>query len=393
MKKRFLFNQLKEHIPRKQITLLVGARQTGKTTLLRQLEQETSEAGQPGYYFSLENPAFRTLLNEHPDKLFDIIPPLQKNKRTILFIDEIQYLDDPSNFLKYHYDEHSEKLKLVVTGSLGFYIDEKFHDSLAGRKRIFTLNTLSFKEFLHFEERDALASTVPSGKIPAIHRKALDQKLNEYLLYGGYPDVVLEPALDEKRLLLKEIADSYVKKDALEANLWHPDVYMKLLSIIASQPGLFNSTSVASNLGVDRKTIEAYLYVMQKSFHVSVVRPFHKNLTKELRKMPKLYMNDLGLRNHFLNDFSPIGIRKDRGDLLEMAFFRILLDNYPLEDIRFWRTQKGQEVDFIVEESRAYEIKYSENLFKPTKYNAFREQYPDIPLIPVFKDTIIEHTL
>lgn len=393
MEKRFLFDRLKEHIPRRQITLLVGARQTGKTTLLRQLEQEMSAANQPGYYFTLENPAFRSLLNEHPDKLFDIIPPLQKNKKTILFVDEIQYLEDPSNFLKYHYDEHSEVLKLVVTGSSAFYIDEKFHDSLAGRKRLYTLNTLSFKEFLHFKERDDLASSVHSGKIPAIHRKELEQNLNEYMLYGGYPDVVLEPALVEKRLLLKEIADSYVKKDALESNLQHPDIYMNLLRIIASQPGLFNATSVASNLGVDRKTIEAYLNVMRKSFHVSLVRSFHRNLAKELRKMPKLYMNDLGLRNHFLNDFSPIATREDRGDLLELAFFRMILDNFPLEEIRFWRTQKGQEVDFIVEESRAYEIKYSENLYRPSKYNYFREQYPNIPLVPVFRDTIIEQKL
>ncbi|MCF7842151.1 MAG: DUF4143 domain-containing protein, partial [Lentisphaeria bacterium] len=218
-------------------------------------------------------------------------------------------------------------------------------------------------------------------------------KLNEYILYGGYPEVVLEPVLDEKQLLLKEIADSYGKKDAHEANLRHPDVYMNLLRIIACQPGLFNATRVVGNLGVDRKTIEAYLYVMQKSFHVSAVRPFHKNLAKELRKMPKLYMNDLGLRNHFMNDFTPIGTRKDRGDLLELAFFRMLLDKFSLEDIRFWRTQKGHEVDFVVAERHAYEIKYSENLYKPVRYNAFREQYPDIPLIPVFKDTIIEQAL
>ncbi|MCF7797377.1 MAG: DUF4143 domain-containing protein, partial [Candidatus Marinimicrobia bacterium] len=270
---------------------------------------------------------------------------------------------------------------------------EKFRDSLAGRKRIHTLNTLSFREFLHFEERDDLVPAVHSGKIPTLYRKALDQKLNEYILYGGYPEVVLEPVLDEKRLLLKEIADSYGKKDAHEANLRHPDVYMNLLRIIACQPGLFNATRVVGNLGVDRKTIEAYLYVMQKSFHVSAVRPFHKNLAKELRKMPKLYMNDLGLRNHFMNDFTPIGTRKDRGDLLELAFFRMLLDKFSLEDIRFWRTQKGHEVDFVVAERHAYEIKYSENLYKPVRYNAFREQYPDIPLIPVFKDTIIEQAL
>ena len=213
------------------------------------------------------------------------------------------------------------------------------------------------------------------------------------MLYGGYPDVTLESSLEEKRLLLKEIADSYVKKDALEANLRHPDVYINLLKIIARTPGMFNAASVAADFRVDRKTIEAYIYVMRKSFHVSLVRPFHQNQAKELRKMPKLYLNDLGLRNHFLNNFSPIATRADRGDLLENTFFRILLDTISLEDIRFWRTQKGQEVDFIVAGSKAYEVKYSESLYKPSKYNYFREQYPDIPLVPIFRDTVLEHKI
>ncbi len=168
---------------------------------------------------------------------------------------------------------------------------------------------------------------------------------------------------------------------------------MNLLKIIASLPGLFNATSVASDLGADRKTIESYLHVMRKSFHISLVRPFYKNRAKELRKMPKLYMNDLGLRNHFLNNFSPIATRTDRGDLLENSFFRMLLDSISLDDIRFWRTQKGQEVDFVTEEDRAYEVKYSENLYRPTKYDYFKEQYPDIPLVPVFRDTILEQKL
>ena len=165
------------------------------------------------------------------------------------------------------------------------------------------------------------------------------------------------------------------------------------MKIIASQPGLFNATSVASDLGADRKTIESYLHVMQKSFHVSLVHPFYRNRAKELRKMPKLYMNDLGLRNHFLNNFSPIATRADRGDLLENSLFRMLLDSIYLDDIRFWRTQKGQEVDFVTEENRAYEVKYSENLYRPTKYAYFKAQYPDIPLVPVFRDTILEQKL
>ncbi len=390
MERRLLFGKLSAHISKKQITLLIGARQVGKTTLLEQLQDEAQQLGQNTHFITLEDPQYLELLNEHPDKLFEIIPPVNDDKKMILFIDEIQYLKDPSNFLKYHYDKHQDMLKMVVTGSSAFYIDEKFKDSLAGRKRIFTLPTLSFTESLHFQNRDELIPFVNSGSLPLVHRSELDRKLNEYLIYGGYPAVVLEPELSEKQAALKEISDSYVKKDALEASLKFPDIYMKLLKIIASQSGLFNSREVGNDLKIDRMTVEAYLRVMRKSFHVSIVKPFSRNLSKELRKMPKLYLNDLGLRNYFVNDFSPIASRDDKGNLLENYAFRLFLDHYPLDEIKFWRTQKGQEVDFIIAEKNAYEIKYNQSGYDPSKYQYFKEKYPGIPLALVHKNNILE---
>jgi len=390
VEKRSLFEKLNAHIAKKQITLLIGARQVGKTTLLEQLHEEAQRLRQSTHFITLEDPQYLELLNEHPDKLFEIIPPVNDDKKTILFIDEIQYLKDPSNFLKYHYDKHKDMLKMVVTGSSAFYIDEKFKDSLAGRKRIFTLPTLSFSEFLQFQNREELVPFVNSGSLPLVHKSEMDRKLNEYLIYGGYPDVVLESDLNEKQAALKEIADSYVKKDALEASLKYPEIYMKLLTIIASQSGLFNSREVGNDLKIDRMTVEAYLRVMRKSFHVSTVKPFSRNLSKELRKMPKLYLNDLGLRNYFTNNFSAIASRDDRGDLLENYAFRLFLDHYPLEDIKFWRTQKGQEVDFIIAENNAYEIKYDKSGYDVSKYKYFKEKYPGIPLTPVYKNSILE---
>jgi predicted AAA+ superfamily ATPase len=390
MERRLLFEKLNAHISKKQITLLIGARQVGKTTLLEQLQEEVQLRGQSTHFITLEDPQYLELLNEHPNKLFEIIPPVNDDKKMILFIDEIQYLKDPSNFLKYHYDLHQDMLKMVVTGSSAFYIDEKFKDSLAGRKRIFTLPTLSFTESLHFQNRSELIPFVNSGSLPLVHRSELDRKLNEYLIYGGYPAVILESELDEKQAVLKEISDSYVKKDALEASLKFPDIYMKLLKIIAGQSSLFNSHEAGNDLKIDRMTVEAYLRVMRKSFHVSIVKPFSRNLSKELRKMPKLYLNDLGLRNYFVNNFSPIASREDKGDLLENYAFRLFLDHYPMEEIKFWRTQKKQEVDFIIAEKNAYEIKYDQSGYNPSKYQYFKEKYPGIPLTLVHKNNILE---
>ena len=390
MNRRWLFKDLKSHISKKHITLLIGARQVGKTTLLKQLQKDVQQSGQNTHYITLEDPQYLELLNEHPDKLFDIIPPVRDDKKMILFIDVIQYLKDPSNFLKYHFDKHQAMLKMVVTGSSAFYVNEKFKDSLAGRKRIFTLPTLTFPEFLQFQSREELIQYVNSGSLPLLHQTELDRKLNEYLIYGGYPDVVIEPQLDEKQAVLKELSDSYVKKDALEAKLRYPDIYLKLLKLIAGQPGLFNANEVGNDLKIDRVTVEAYLQVMRRSFHVSLVTPFSRNATKELRKMPKLYLNDLGLRNYFVNDFSPIATRKDKGDLLENYAFRLFLDHYSLDDIKFWRTQKGQEVDFVIAEEKAYEIKFDRSGYDPSKYQYFKKKYPGIPLTPIHKKNILE---
>ena len=106
--------------------------------------------------------------------------------------------------------------------------------------------------------------------------------------------------------------------------------------------------------------------------------------------MPKIYLNDLGLRNYFMNNFLPIASRDDRGDLLENYAFRAFLDRYPLEDIKFWRTQKGQEVDFIIAEENAYEIKYDQKGYDDSKYQYFKDQYPEIPLALVHKNNILE---
>ena len=134
MNRRWLFKDLKSHISKKHITLLIGARQVGKTTLLKQLQKDVQQSGQNTHYITLEDPQYLELLNEHPDKLFDIIPPVRDDKKMILFIDEIQYLKDPSNFLKYHCDKHQAMLKMVVTGSSAFYVNEKFKDENPSRQ-------------------------------------------------------------------------------------------------------------------------------------------------------------------------------------------------------------------------------------------------------------------
>ena len=360
------------------IIIFIGARQAGKTTILKQIQAILEQKNQTVNFLNLEDLSYLELLNQSPKNIFKIFA-LDLGKKNYILIDEIQYLKNPSNFLKYLYDQHQDKIKLIVSGSSAFYLDKKFKDSLAGRKKIFNVRTLSFREFLRFKQENDLAGKNFSN-LSLVEKEKTALYFYEYILYGGYPRVVLS-ALLEKQELLREIAFSYIKKDIFEANIKQDEIFYKLFKILASQTsGLVNFSELASTLGVSKTAIDNYLHVMQKSFHVWLLKPFFKNIRKELTKMPKIFFNDLGLRNFFLNNFSSFEQRDDKGALLENAVFRQLIERYESEDIRFWRTIQKKEVDFIINEKEAFEVKVNAQKIKKADYKIFSKNYPDIVL-------------
>ncbi len=392
MKERFLINELEKHSKEKEITLLIGARQVGKTTLLKQLENKLSKEGNEIAFFSLEDKIYLNAFNEHPKNLFQFIQLPEVGKKTVVFIDEVQYLDDPSNFLKLLYDEYTPNIKFIVSGSSSFYIDRKFKDSLAGRKKIFHLPTLGLVEFLYFKGYKKWSEDVHTGFLPKLNIKELNALFSEYLLFGGYPKVVTASSVNEKKDVLRELATSYIKKDIKEASLHFHDVYLNILKIIAAQTGgLLNIGSIGASLKKEYNTVLHYLYIMRKSYHIGLVSPFYQNAENELRKMKKAYFQDLGLRNFFTGNFHPVIIREDRGELLENYVYRLFADCYDMDwDIKYWRTQKKQEVDFIIQEKKAIEVKFSKKLFKMYKYKFFNNKYPDIQLKLLTYDNVLE---
>lgn len=332
------------------------------------------------------------LLNKSPKNIFDIFP-IDLHNKTFILIDEIQYLNNPTNFLKYLYDSHAGKIKIIASGSSAFYIDKKFKDSLVGRKIILPVRTLSFHEFLRFKEQQALISILPdnftstnyhySAKIALQQKELLRTLFNEFVQFGGYPKVVLAP-LSDKTMLLEEIAYSYIKKDVYEANIRQDDIFYRLFKMLASQIGqLININELSHTLGISRTAIDNYLYVMRKSFHIILIRPFYRNARKEITRMPKLYFLDIGLRNFFANNFESMSLRNDRGQLLENAVIRQLIERtglHPEEKIKFWRSKLGAEIDIIYDENIAFEIKFEPHLYKSSKYRSFSACYPDMPI-------------
>lgn len=307
----------------------------------------------------------------------------------MLFIDEVQRASDPSNFLKCLFDTYGRNLKIIATGSSAFYIDREFNDPLAGRKRIFELKTLSFDEWLTFKDvghiRDDLLKIRQDDQFISSSPREILELFNDYLIFGGYPEIALEDDTQEKILLLKELRDSFLKKDMDEAGITTPDKFYLFFSILAGQTGnLVNKNELAAAVGMDNKTIDKYLHVLMKSFHIELVKPFYSNLRKELTKMPKVYFKDTGMRNVALNRFFEWKSREDKGALLENYIHRRLSETYDRDAIKFWRTTDRKEIDFVIStsgnEGFALEVKVNCRKAKQVIRTRFNEIYPWFPL-------------
>ncbi len=389
MNKRKLYFSVINQLQDKEFCIITGPRQSGKTVLLSQIAEYLKNSDEKVLSITLEDPLILNRLNEHPEKVFDFFIT-DRNKRQFLLIDEIQYLNDPANFLKLLYDLHQPWLKVVATGSSAFYIDKKFDDSLVGRKRLFELFTLEFEEFLEFktgnrELSSELVQIRDNRGYISLRFNELEKYLMEYVTYGGYPAVVLASDREKKITMLKEILNSYVKRDITESGINEPEKFYHLMLLLSHQTGkLVNMNELANTLRLSVTAVDNYLYTLRKCYHIQFIRPFYMNLRKELTKMPKVYFNDLGIRNVLMNLFGQADQRIDRGELTENYACIRLRDSRGYDPIFYWRTSDGHEVDFIVRDSfssgEAYEIKYDYNSFNPVRYRKFREAYPGIPL-------------
>lgn len=405
MKRIDALHTLQAHLKKPQHTILIGPRQVGKTTLVRQLAQILEQEQEQYHFLTFEDPAILDAVNQHPENIFNytLLPSdIPAGKKLYLIIDEVQYAQNPSNFLKLLYDKYKDQVKVIATGSSAFYIDKSFKDSLAGRKKVFELYPLSFDEFLHFKQEDDLVAEwqqMHSRKnYQGPNSVKIDRLFDEYLVYGGYPEVVLADTEKEKQEVLKELVSSYMKKDALEAGVRAEQKFFQLARLLADQAGsMANNHELGNTLQLAGPTVDNYIYIMQKSFIVNLLSPFFGNLRKELTKMSKVYFTDNGLRNVLTGNFSSFSQREDKGELLENYVYNRLKKLYDADNLHYWRTADGNEVDFIVEtglkQGHAYEVKYNDAKFTASKYKKFTEGYPDFSLACISKETSKVETL
>lgn len=378
---RTVIPEILHWLPKKSIILLLGSRQVGKTSVMLLLKNHFKNQNVPDKtipYFTLDDPRILDICSQGShDFVKFLTSQTGEIKETVYcFLDEIQYLQDPSGFLKLIADQYPQ-IKLIVSGSSTLQIRQKFQDSLAGRKIIFEIYPLDFLEYLRFKGRINLLdmlSRQTDAQTLQFYASELSPLYEDFCIYGGYPEVVLEDIQNDKIQLLLDIYNSYIRKDIKDiARIENPYAFNNLLRILALQIGsLSNINSLTKALKINRLTLERYLFLLENTFIINRIPAFFTNRQKEIVKMPKVYFEDTGLRNLIINNFNPFLTRSDLGEFLENAVYsQISKNKRPLHTIHFWRTQSKNEVDFIIRETEQELIPIE------VKYQAFNG--PDIP--------------
>lgn len=372
--KRKIFFLIKEHLQEKDITLITGPRQVGKTTMMKQLEDELKKKGEKTLFLDLDREQDRPFFNSQERLIQRIVYEIGKEKGYV-FIDEIQRKENAGVFLKGIYDMNLP-YKFIVSGSGSLELKEKIHESLAGRKRIFELSTLNFDEFLDFKTEYKYTS-----QFFDLYKEKTLQYFEEYLNFGGYPRVVLESETSRKQAAVDEIYRSYLERDiSILLNIQKTESLTQLVRILAAQAGnLVNITELSNTLGIAVPTVKEYLWYLEKTFILQRVTPFFKNIRKEITKASIYYFVDLGLKNYSLSQFGTATlVTPPQGFLFQNFVFNCLRDElrskFSSATVHFWRTQDKAEVDFVINtglEVIPIEAKYS-NLKTPQTSRSFK---------------------
>ncbi len=376
MIKRYIIDELLDKLKNSnKIIIIYGARQVGKTTLAKEI---------------LKRSEFKTLAINGDEKKYDDIlssQDLDKLKSLVsgyelLFIDEAQRLENIGVNLKILHD-NMPGLKIMVTGSSSFDLANKIKEPLTGRTWTYTLYPLSFLELA-----------------PDLNAYELTNKLEQFLIYGSYPEVYTLPNAADKRKLLAEITSSYLYKDILELeSIRKSDKISKLLKLLAFQIGQEISVrELADSLEMSAITVIRYMDLLEKAYVIFRLSACSKNLRKEISKKDKVYFYDLGIRNAIIDNFNELSERTDSGSLFENLLIseRLKRNDYrgvPAQRY-FWRVYTGAEIDYIEENAgvySAYEFKLSKN--KARRPDSFLKVYQNASFEVINKNNFLDFVL
>lgn len=343
---REIYAKIKPVISSAEAIIITGMRRTGKTTLLRYIWNSVKSENK--IFLDLENPANQKYFEEkNYDKIVDNLRFLGLNatQKSYVFLDEIQFVRNIPSVVKYLIDHY--KIKFFLSGSASFYLKNLFSESLAGRKYIFELFPLSFSEFLEIKNLN-IQLPASAEKISQAMFDEINRHYGEYLLYGGFPGVVQKISIAEKKMALEEIFSSYFQLEIRQLGDFRKigvirDFILLLMQRIGSK---LDIQKLSKELGVSRDTIYHYLSFLEYTYFITLVRPWSRNRDTELRSVPKFYLCDTGLINHFA--------KVSEGALFENAAFSALRKR---GEVNYYQRKSGVEIDFILDKKYAYEVK------------------------------------
>lgn len=335
--------EIKKYLTLPQIIALVGPRRSGKTTLLLHLKEKLKNS----LYLSFENQKILELFEADIENFAKI--HLEKRIK-YLILDEFHYAKNGGKNLKYLFDFYPGK-KIIISGSSASELTIQAIKYLVGRVITITLYPFSFAEFLSAKKTKIhqVWKTIPATQLTSSPIGKIIQRLfEEYLVWGGYPEVVLQDNLETKKTLLANIYSVLFLREVRDFLSLSADHKLKsLIRALALQTGnLINYQELSQTASLDYKTLKRYLNFLRKTFICELVSTFFTNKRKELVKNPKIYFWDTGLRNAVIDNFSTLPQRTDAGVLLENAVFRALGEE---NEVKFWRTKAKAEVDFVLE--------------------------------------------
>lgn len=375
MYKRDLQSVIQERCFQGKAIILLGARQVGKTTLLKKIIQEQHV---DALYLNCDEPQTISALTNCNLKELQMIVGANK----FVVIDEAQKVDNIGLTLKLIVDNMPD-VQVVATGSSAFELRNCLNEPLTGRKFEYQMFPISSNEIYQ-----------SSGYID------LKGALETRLIYGSYPDILNHA--NDARELLRMLTDSYLYKDILATdNLRKPDVLDKLLRALAFQVGSEVSyNELAQTVGTDSKTVERYIELLEKCYIIFRLHGLSRNLRNELKKAKKIYFYDNGVRNAVIQQFAPLDIRNDAGALWENFFIseRIKHNHYQQNycNTFFWRTKSQLEIDYIEEQNgqmTAFEMKWNPKKANASIPESFLNSYDVKETVVITPDNYLDYLL
>jgi len=355
MKNRQILAKIMQEIDSPDIIILTGPRQVGKTSLLKMVQEKliSEHAVNPDniHWFDLEQVANLEIWQNQTLALSRL--PLNSSERHYIFIDEFQMSPSIGSTLKVIHD-HYPHLKCLATGSLSWWVT--IDESMAGRKRVFNIWPLTFSEFVEWNKNEQIAkifkTAYKESPITTSEIEEVNQEMLNYMAYGGYPAVVNAPDNTTKANILNELSNSFITRDILHFNRSADPVQTrKLLILLSSISGsLMDISRLSTDSGIGRTALLNRIGWLERMFIIRLFRPFFTNKTKELVKNPKIFLDDLGLRNELLQNFSVLQGTNEFGCIAKNFVANEItkcVDVF-LHPLHFWRTKIGSEVDIII---------------------------------------------